>query len=304
MQKSTLFYTFCQMNWRCLSHMDSERSTLWDSSKGIAIIIIFLVHNYVLGNIVSNYDWVNMLLSKGRYGVEITFIANAFFFAKLYDLRVRSKKISSWEYIFKMICKTIPIYYLALFSIILFDYIYSGSNAGSLANIIFHFLGLHALNYEYFNTVLPGSGYIGILYITWILYLFYCKFVDSKEKSIIGAFVILFISYELKNLILLNSINSANYSDIATIISYYFRAFCAFSAGNAVYHLTKNRKQDEGFKRIYTSIVTIVLLIIIIVFCKDDYIRDEQFILLVSILIYLNIPASSKIIDNKFFSLE
>lgn len=51
--------------------MDSERTMLWDSLKGIAIISIFLVHNYVLGNIVFNQGWGNMLLSKGRYGVSL-----------------------------------------------------------------------------------------------------------------------------------------------------------------------------------------------------------------------------------------
>ena len=53
---------------RCILKMDSERTMLWDSLKGIAIISIFLVHNYVLGNIVFNQGWGNMLLSKGRYG--------------------------------------------------------------------------------------------------------------------------------------------------------------------------------------------------------------------------------------------
>lgn len=231
--------------------MASERSILWDSLKGIAIIGIFLVHNYVLGNIVTNHNWISLLLQKGRYGVEITFIANAFFFAKLYDSRVRTKKVSNWEYIFKMICKTIPIYYLAMLSVLLFDYIHTGTIVETPSNIIFHLLGIHALTFKYYNSLLPGSIYIGVLYVTWVLYLFYCKFVDSKEKSIIGALAILFIGYELKNLILLNSVNSANYSDIATVISYYFRAFCAFSAGNVIYHLTKNKSQDDGIHHIY-----------------------------------------------------
>ena len=228
--------------------MDSERTMLWDSLKGIAIISIFLVHNYVLGNIVFNQGWGNMLLSKGRYGVEITFIVNAFFFAKLYDLRVRSKKITSHEYIFRMIWKTIPIYYLALITMLLFEYLHSGTISETPANILFHILGIHALNSEYFNTILPGGGYIGVLYVTWILYLFYCRFVDSKEKSIIGAFLVLLVGYELNRFILMNCINASNYTDIVTMSSYYFRALCAFSAGNVIYHLTRNKEQGTRNK--------------------------------------------------------
>ena len=45
-----------------------------------------------------------------------------------------------------------------------------------------------------------------------------------------------------------------------------------------------------------------IIIVVIIAFSMDDYIRDEQFILLISILIYLNIPVSSPIVDNRIFS--
>lgn len=88
--------------------------TFTDSVKGIAIIGIFLVHNYVLGNINLPFSWMNSLISKGLYGVEITFIVNAYFYAKNFEKRVRNNSITPMQYIVKMILKTLPLQFCCM----------------------------------------------------------------------------------------------------------------------------------------------------------------------------------------------
>ena len=138
--------------------IEQNRITIWDSMKGIAIIGIFLVHNYVLGNLNFNNKYVDLLLQAGRYGVEITFIVNAYFYALNYEKRVRNSEISSQKYVMRMIIKTIPVYYLALFTMVVFDLYNNGNLTESFAKLFFHIAGIHALNSHYFNTILPGGG--------------------------------------------------------------------------------------------------------------------------------------------------
>lgn len=133
------------------------RETIWDSTKGIAIISIFLVHNYILGNIRLPYDWMNQILSKGMYGVEITYIVNAYFFARNYDKRVRNGDVSRLSYLLKMILKIVPLYYCGLISVLVFEKMHYGKILESKINVLYHFLLIHSLDCDYFNTFFLGG---------------------------------------------------------------------------------------------------------------------------------------------------
>lgn len=282
-----------------MNSMASGRETIFDSIKGIAIIGIFLVHNYVLGNIVSSHNMINILIQKGRYGVELTFMVNAFFFAWKYESRVRTKTVSGLQYVYGMVCKTIPLYWGSLCAVLLFEYCIRGKLIESPANILSHFLGVHAISYEYFNSLLPGSGYIGVLYLTWFFYLIYCKYIDSKEKSMVGLLAVFFVGYVLRIMFVWRCESNENFTAIYTMVDYYIRAFYSFAAGNMLYYASLEKRT---IKRSYVNLMTIFLALIIIVLCCHDYIREEQFILLASLLVYVNLGNSSYIVDNKLFS--
>lgn len=277
--------------------IEQNRITIWDSMKGIAIIGIFLVHNYVLGNLNFNSNYVDVLLQAGRYGVEITFIVNAYFYALNYEKRVRNSEISSQKYVMRMIIKTIPVYYLALFTMVVFDLCKNGKLTESFANLFFHIAGIHALNSHYFNTILPGGGYIGVLYVCWIVYALYCKFVDAEEKSIVGLVVTYLLGYIFMGV----CVKCGASSECITMIQYYVRAAYSFAAGNFIYHCLQNKKVFIDKK--YSNYISIIIIVLLLVFIETDYIRSEQFVLLISVLIVANIKYASGLIDNSVFSL-
>lgn len=103
--------------------MKEIESNIWDTLKGVGVLLIFLVHNYNLGNFsFITTEWIKSLLAHGMLGVEITFICNSYFFAHKFDTRVRGGSMTGIHYVLRMIIRTLPLYYVA-FGICLYIHI-------------------------------------------------------------------------------------------------------------------------------------------------------------------------------------
>lgn len=169
-----------------------------------------------------------------------------------------------------------------------------------MGDVIFHLIGLHGLNYHYFNSILPGGGYIGVLYVIWVFDLLYCRHMIDINKSMIGAAVVFLAGYLFVRLIALRFAYSPDYSDIISVVLYYCRALYSVVAGNLIYHI---KEKYNKLKLDFPITLTILLIALIIFYVKDDYIRNEQFVCLITIIITINLLVAKPVICNSLLTI-
>lgn len=157
-----------------------KRNTCLDSLRGIAILGIMLIHIFQNTNTFSSMCvWIQSIIINGDLGVEISFIISAILYTKRCQSISDLNRSNYAKLVKNKIFTIIPLYY---FSIII-DIIYHvciGINV-SLRDIIIVLLGI---NY-YLVPNYPGSGYIAVLLLMWLIYPLYCNKVNGIKNHLL-----------------------------------------------------------------------------------------------------------------------
>lgn len=281
-----------------------ERSSIFDSVKGIAMIAIFMVHMGSWNSIVSFDSYWMRIISRGSLGVELTYIVNAFFYTKSYNSRIRSGKTSVFSFLAKMILRLMPVYYLAMIVNAISLYLANGSISESPANIISHFLFLNVLNPYWWNSFMGGSGYITVLVFMWLIYPFYLKIVDSLKKSVMGAFAVCTVSYAIYMLLLLIVDKYVAINDVGFFYEwlwYINRGFYTFSLGTVLYYINEANLLQVTKK--YKWILTLSGIAMVVMGIIHNNSFDGLVFAMISLfIITINLKEPICLVDNPVFA--
>ncbi len=279
----------------------NQRSTLFDSVKGIAIFGIMFIH---LGSWLLKPEEGSTfatLTTAGLLGVELTFIVNAYFLAKHFD-KYRYEKLEGWLYITKSFLKIIPIYWLALIVYWLSLKISVGSCPLDYLNILSHFLFLNALNPQWWIDFMGGSGYFGIIALMWIIFPLYMKVAKNLRIALFFTVVVVFVTSYVEDFVIQINENFKLYKshDVNVWIWYIKRGLDCYAIGIVLYYLSNLKLRIFETHRNIKQLLIYVVLSYIAYKCatKGGAFDGVRFSILSCVIIVLAFNEKITIIDN------
>ena len=108
--------------------MNEERITWIDSAKGIAVIMIYVVH--CVG---TTFPIISRWTTYGQYGVEIFMLCNGFCSMEHY---LRKGIENKSRYIYKKMIRIIPVFWLMLLITYLLNYVELGQSFNDLSHLL------------------------------------------------------------------------------------------------------------------------------------------------------------------------
>lgn len=280
--------------------LNTERITVLDSLKGIAILGVVLVHS----GATELPGFFGQISAFGARGVQMFLIISAMLiFNSLDSFENSEKKIKLKNWYFNRFLRLIPIYYISLivqFFINGFTPNYwTGTHPINIFTYILNVLFLHGLSPWSINAINVG-WYIGTLALFIILAPFIHKKVNNLSKSIIFFAVTWVIALLVSMVIPRLYIGVDDY-----IWSTYWTNFSLISElpilaiGIILYYLIY--KKDIIITKGVTTTLTFCIILILI----ERYISSSTlvtFSIIFGALIFIQIKNSNFIIDNKFFA--
>ena len=147
-----------------------------DFIKGIAIIWIVVFHMFkdfnmlFVGEAGSSGLSFSHLVMWGALGVDLFIICSGFLLTYSYSNSVNIK--SSGKFLLRRLKRIVPLYYIAIFSVLVLDYFIGRENFQVNAmSIIFHMLGLHTFT-GYIMDIQGAWWFIGLIIQLYILFPF------------------------------------------------------------------------------------------------------------------------------------
>lgn len=285
----------------------TERNTLFDSLKGIAILGIIITHS----GAVNLPGIIGKIGAFGARGVQIFFIISAILtFKSLESFKKDNKSIKKWY--FNKFLRIIPLYYISL----LFYYFivgfkpnyWSGYQPISKFSIYLNILLLNGLH-PFSANVINVNWYIGTLTLFILIAPLLYKKINNLSKSII-FFTISWPIALLAQFIIANLYTGEN----AYIWSSFWTHFSlinelpVIALGIILYYLIYKENIlniiKENFSQKKIKIITNTLSFCIILSLAEKAILGaslESYSILFSILIFIQLINSNLIIDNKIF---
>ena len=186
--------------------LDSDRLKFIDSIRGIAILMVILVHT---GHSL-NYSRMggDGIIAYGQMGVQLFFVVSAFTLCLTYDKR-KKEEHSLLVYIVKRFFRIAPPYYLGIIGYFVVDTIVSFETTGTFShalvqrytstNILANFFLVHGFVPSAYNNIVPGGWSIGTevaFYVIFpVLFIIIDKFIKSRIcKAVLCLAIFLLIS--------------------------------------------------------------------------------------------------------------
>lgn len=184
--------------------MELERFRFIDSLRGIAILMVLMLH---VGQQGADYYYFPSILQKcilnGRLGVQLFFMVSAFTLMLSYNNRKQTTDINK-NFFIRRVFRIAPMYYLAILyftfqNIIGPDYFQTHQLSGSLdlGQLISNIFFIHGIHPHWINSYVPGGWSITVE-MTFYLSL---PFICSKIKDINGSIYLLIGSLLFASLI-------------------------------------------------------------------------------------------------------
>lgn len=261
-----------------------------DILKGIAIIMIIIVHNRHF--LMKNMDGLRQLINFGQMGCQIFFLVSGT--ALCYSWTSQLKK-SKEKNIFAQYITFIKNRYLRLapgFLIILFinlllniilmdickyspGYVMSRSVKGILLNVFF----LHGLSKEFINEVFPGGWYIGTAFILYIIFPFLfsiCKLLYERFKALVLMIPFALLIFDrIFNGIVSSKTSFELYPDNNSFMYYLFTNHLpGFCLGIVMYFIISSPKFDTLFCNLAVRLLTTFFAILTGLFSVKMYLTN------------------------------
>ena len=240
-----------------------KKRILWiDAVKGIAILMIFAVHIENWLQLFANYEFIQRIIYKGILGVEITYIVNSYLLCAKCEKIGVNNITTIWGGVLKYSCiRVLPLYWLALIIFIIYNQLGLLNENCSFVNVVSHFFLFQWIRPLWFNTF-PGTGYMGILSLMWILFPFYKRIIHSFETALLGFAVVISIT-TIFGLALIHVLNIGD--SVINYILYICRGLQSFSLGVLLFYIKQisfsNRKIVACSLQIISFICCLLLLL-------------------------------------------
>ncbi|TBO42190.1 acyltransferase family protein [Pedobacter kyonggii] len=260
-----------------------------DALRGVAVLLVMMVHSTELSNTSSFPLMVANFISSGVFGVQLFFIISAF--TLFYTLSIEKK--TKTDFYLRRFFRIAPAYYVA----ILFYSFYSGYwGSGTLLNFAF----LHGFAPKSINSIVPGGWSIGIEMFFYLMVPFLFKYINTLNKSILFlSFSFLFkaFCFYLLKLPMLSDIAA----DGSFIYFWFPNQLPIFAIGFILYFYVQNGSVE--LKHIYKNLCVLLGMILFVIFTKNPLFSNHiivaaVFALLIAILAKLD---RETWVENKIF---
>ncbi len=181
--------------------MEKKNKFLYiDVLRGLAILAVILVHVGLKINTSILPKIAADLISAGKYGVQLFFIASAFTIFYSYNGRAGMETQVDRNFFIRRFFRIAPMYYLAIFyylwQIGTGPTYFSGGKPLGLKAIIMNLTFTNALDPESINSVVPGGWSIGVEMMFYLL----VPFLFSAIKTMGGAINFFTLSLVIKKI--------------------------------------------------------------------------------------------------------
>ncbi|NTE04810.1 acyltransferase [Agrobacterium tumefaciens] len=153
--------------------MQNHRLKYLDSLRGIAVLMVLMVHSTELSKIEKFRPMIKNFVESGIYGVQLFFIISAF--TLFYTLNNQQK--TNLIFYLRRFFRIAPAYYIA---IIFYSWYNNTWGLGELLNFTF----LHGFSPRYINSIVPGGWSIGIEMFFYLFVPFLFKNINSLNKAL------------------------------------------------------------------------------------------------------------------------
>lgn len=224
--------------------MYENRITLFDSIKGIAILMIMVIHLGQLCLPLAEGERLTIIISSGPLGVELTFLVNAFFFTRHFKSTSVCAEVASGDgycrYILHSIIRIIPVYWFGLIVYGISCYYVKGALDVSIISVLSHFFFFNGISPIWWNEYMGGSGYFGVLVILWFLFSLYINHINNRKQAFLYMLIVIPISTIIRHIVVFYFPDEA----IFTWINYIYRGICCFSLGCTLFFCCGDKKKE------------------------------------------------------------
>ncbi|MFV0536652.1 MAG: acyltransferase family protein [Dysgonomonas sp.] len=265
--------------------METKKLEYIDSLRGIAILLVILVHVSFIEGINSAMPYFSDIILKfignGRLGVNLFFVVSAYTLMLSHQKR-QYEEHPNRNFFIRRFFRIAPMYYLAIMYFTFSSYLgFDLTNWGNVpkkelfTNIFF----INGFFPEYIHRYVPGGWSITVEFTFYAVFLF----LFSKIKNIDTAF-----KFTLSTLLfstvfyLLLEETSADHNNFLGLN--FITQLPVFSLGMLAFFIVSNNYKLDGIKRLSLSFFAIVLFIYCYVAINYDFLYSIVFFLLLIIL--------------------
>lgn len=265
--------------------MEPKKYEYIDSLRGIAILLVILVHTgIILNNTVLFFpDLLIKFIANGAYGVHLFFIISALTLTMSYHNRLHEKH-KTRNFFIRRFFRIAPMYYFAiLYFSIIFPYIQGNFEKIVVGKLITTALFINPYFTNYIHGYVPGGWSISVEFLFYFFVPFLCKKITNFNSSMIFIFVALIISIVYSQLYWKNFTNLLFQLPI-------------FSLGIALYWWENDKSKT------LSSSTTLIIAIFIFCFCYKPVPYHFLYSLGFAFIIITLMQKPYKLFSNKLFA--
>ncbi|MGJ1196365.1 acyltransferase family protein [Sphingobacterium spiritivorum] len=163
-----------------------------NSARGLAILMVILVHVFTLYNGAIGHPIVKILFYYGQMGVQLFFVASAYTLCLSFDNRKEESK-SLIKFYIRRYFRIFPIFYLGILIYYMLNTTFKEADQYTLGNVAANIFLIHGLIPSSISLV-PGGWSIGTEILFYLLFPFLHKFLFSG-RLILKASILVIICY-------------------------------------------------------------------------------------------------------------
>ncbi|MFV0418419.1 MAG: acyltransferase family protein [Dysgonomonas sp.] len=278
--------------------MEPKKYQYIDSLRGIAVLLVILVHiYYVLDHTADYFDYNGVFLKivrGGAYGVQLFFIVSAFTLMMSHYNRLEEPNRTS-NFFIRRFFRIAPMYYLAIIYFTLDKYLqfnlanpdFSAVPVRSLLSNVFF---TNALIPEHTNNYVPGGWSVSVEF----LFYFTLPFICQKIKSFNSALILFLITLTIAIIV-------DPYIKAHTQFPYFheynfFVQLPVFPLGiMAYFYLNKEQHEIKPITWVFTALL-------LCVFCYVSVPRNIMFSLVFVLLLIIQSKYKFGLLSNKLLA--
>ena len=274
-----------------------------DAVRGYAILGVIMIHTLTIVQPTNIY--LQILANKGKYGVQLFFIASAF---TLFLSRHRRSEVGNKNFFMRRFFRIAPMYYLG---IILYLFVfkevsnsyngnlkYCGESVISFFNIFSNFFFINSTNPSWCSTIVPGGATISVEMIFYLIVPFLYSKINTLDAAVKFLLASIFLSFILS--IFLNKFLVIECNELKGVFmySYFFKQLPVFSLGIIAFFIIV--KEDFKLKNntfIFLFLLAFIYAIWNMVITKFHIVSFTALLFLLALS-----KTHSKILVNNFIS--
>ena len=274
-----------------------------DAVRGYAILGVIMIH--VLTVVQPKNIYLQLLANKGKYGVQLFFIASAF---TLFLSQERRREVGKKSFFIRRFFRIAPMYYIGIFIyLFIFKEVsnsyngnlkYCGESLVSVFNIFSNFLFINSTTPHWSTTLVPGGATISVEMIFYLIVPFLYSKIKTLDSAVKFLLLSIFLSFTLSILLNRFLVIDCNELKNAFMYSYFFKQLPVFSLGIIAFFIIVK----EDFKLKNNTYLFLFLLVFIYVIWNMIITKFHLVSFTALLFLVLLSKTHSKILVNDFIS--